>query len=224
MEDPAAVSARLTKTAKAIVDEARVLAHDAITESADTDNYTAAQFITSVTKSADLALKAGLAFTRDLFDQPTTVPDPGAAGRRQVADVMETIGRRMVRQAGAVARLQVAGDQIDALIGPARYERRRVYSEDFTAPGTGTRKLRFAADGRLTRPGTADPVPADLSFFYTPDGDDVTRLYDDELSSAQATFVIAVDPRRLISGIYVGVVEATDAAGATFDVPVDIAI
>ena len=192
MEDPAAVSARLTKTAKAIVDEARVLAHDAITESADTDNYTAAQFITSVTKSADLALKAGLAFTRDLFDQPTTVPDPGAAGRRQVADVMETIGRRMVRQAGAVAgetadtmetkpgspdawvRSMVKLANISllgsielaetALIGPARYERRRVYSEDFTAPGTGTRKLRFAADGRLTRPSFQ--VPAHQTSHY----------------------------------------------------------
>lgn len=253
MEDPAVVAARLTQTAKDLADQARTLAKQAIAESADTDNYTAAQFINTFTKSVDLAVKGGLQFTKDVLDQPGP-PDPNEEGRKQVADVMETIGRRMVRQAGAVAsdtasqmektpnspnlwvRSMVKLANISllgsielaetALIGPAKYELPLTLSEIYPAPGAVDRTLTLDADG-LRRPGTSDSIPATLVSFRTDTG--LAELAGGHLPATANTFRIGVDPRPLISGIYVGTVEVShiDAAGVMVvdgTVPVEIAI
>lgn len=250
MEDPAVVAARLTKTAKDLADQARVLAKQAIAESADTEKYTAAQFINTFTQSVDLAVKSGLQFAKDVLDQPGP-PDPHEAGRRQVADVMETIGRRTVRQAGAVAsdtatqmektpnspnlwmRSMVKLANISllgsielaetALIGPAKYEKHVIFSDVFAAPGNGDRTLTLTTDG-LRRPGTSDPIPATLVSFRHAASD--TRLADGRLPGGEASFRLGVDPRPLISGIYIGKVEVayTDVAGLPHVDLVDVEI
>jgi len=241
MEDPAVVANRLTQTAKGIIDEARALGRDAITESADVDTYTAAKFVDTVTRSVDLAVKGGMALTRDVLDQPVpSTPDPDAEGRRQVADVMETIGRRMIRQAGAVARetateldsntptptlwvrsmVKLANISLlgsielaeTALIGPAKYETNVLLSENFSAPGAGARELVLASPPGLTRPGTSDPIPAGLVGFYNAGPGAAAVLSGNKLAAGVTTFRIGVDPRPLISGMYVGQVEVRDAA------------
>lgn len=250
MEDPAVVAARLTQTAKDIADQARALAKQAITESADSDTYTAGQFIETFTKSVDLALKGGLQLTKDVLDQPGP-PDPHADGRKQVADVMETISRRMVRQAGAVARdtatqmektpnspnlwvrsmVKLANISLlgsielaeTALIGPAKYEKHLIFSDEFPAPGAVDRTLALTADG-LRRPGTSDPIPAALvSFRYATVR---AELAAGHLPAAERSFRLGVDPRPLISGIYLGTVTVsyTDTAGTEHVDPVAVEI
>ncbi len=257
MEDPAVVASRVTETAKGIADEARALANEAIAQSAEVQTYTAAKFIDTFTRTVNLAVKGSLQLSRDVLDQPGQ-DDPDADGRRQVADVMETISRRMVRQAGAVARdtaEKVEGQPYSpntwvrsmvklanisllgtielaetALIGPTKYEAPLTFSGEYHADGNGDRALRFKevtiaeqAAGQLSglhRPGTSDPIPAALVSFHAGTAAGEAQLPPGVLAGGpgnfrplgalavgQNTFRIGVDPRLLISGIYIGHVE-----------------
>ncbi|BBZ35131.1 hypothetical protein [Mycolicibacterium confluentis] len=255
MEDPAVVANRLTQTAKGIADQARAIATQAIAESADVSTYTTGQFIDSFTKSVDLAVRSGIQLTKDVIDRPPAKPDPGEEGRRQVADVMESIGRRMIRQAGAVAR-DAAGEfekkpnspdvwtrsmvklanisllgSIElaetALIGPAKYERPVTLSDSFVAPGSVDRLLRLKVGepgGGLRRPGTSDEIPAALVSFHFAGKGGNKPLPQDVLPKDKKRFRIGVDPRPLVSGIYVGTVEVVVGGKTTTTVPVEIAI
>ena len=253
MEDPAVVANRVTQTAKGIADQARAIARQAIAESADVKTYTTGQFIDTFTKSVDLAVRGGIQLTKDVVDRPAGKPDPHEDGRRQVADVMETIGRRMIRQAGAVAR-EAAGEfekkpnspdvwtrsmvklanisllgSIElaetALIGPAKYEVTITFSEPFVAPGAADRLLRLKEGqrGGLHRPGTSDAIPADLVSFHFAKGTKLP-LQGNVLPQDKKRFRVGVDPRPLISGIYVGDVEVVVNDTVIDTVPVEIAI
>ncbi len=251
MEDPAVVANRLTQTAKGIADQARVIANQAIAESADVETYTAGKFIDTFTKSVDLAVRSGIQLTKDVLDRPVAPPDPHEEDRRLVADVMETIGRRMIRQTGAV--LRDAADEFEnkpnspnlwvrsvvklanvsllgsielaetALIGPAKYERPLTFSDPFVAPGTVDRVLRLTPGG-LRRPGTSDEIPANLVSFHFAVGNGSTPLAQDVLPKGETEFRIGVDPRTLISGVYVGTVEVVAPNKPAIEVPVEIAI
>ena len=110
MEDPSVTAARLTATAKDVVDQARVIAKKGIADAADTKNFTAAKLVDSYMKMVDLALSGGMQATKDVLgvDAPadgSTLQTPEAAeGRKLVVDAMESIGRRMLRQTSAVAQ------------------------------------------------------------------------------------------------------------------------
>jgi hypothetical protein len=117
MDEPSVISARLTKTAKDTVDEARAIAKVAIADAADVKTFTAAKAIDSYTKAAELAMSSGMQAARDVLGiQP---PTPGGTpksqaeeGRRLVADAMEAISRRMLRESGKVAK--ETADALDA--------------------------------------------------------------------------------------------------------------
>lgn len=241
MEDPSVTAARLKETAKGVVDEARIIAKGAIADAADTDTYTAAKMVDSYMKMVDLAITGGLQATKDILgvdapqDGSTQQSDDSAEGRRLVADAIEAIGRRMLRQASVVA--QETADSLDktpngptiwarasvkladiallggiemaetALIGPAPFEREPIESDTYPAAGTGRRKLRLTAPG-LRRPGTADAIDdTQLRFRYRVDADDYSELTGGILQAGQGHFSIAVHPAGVISGLYVGSVE-----------------
>lgn len=256
MDEPGVVAQRLTETAKDVVDQARVIAKGAIADAADTDNFTAAKLIGSYMQMVDLALTGGLQATKDILgvDAPSTPQNPGAAeGRKLVADAMESISRRMLRQTSAVA--QETADLLDkkpnsptvwakamvkladiallggtemaetALIGPAPFEKTAIDSDTYPVTGTGPRTLKIRAPG-LRRPGTADPIPADhLKFFVRLDDTTVKEAPAGVLEDGETEFYIAAHPAGMISGMYVGVVEVLDQAGAliqTVDVEIPL--
>ncbi|MGE2689568.1 hypothetical protein [Mycolicibacterium pulveris] len=254
MEEPDVVAQRLTETAKDVVDQARVIAKGAIADAADIDNFTAAKMIDSYMKMVDLALTGGLQVTKDVLgvETPGAPQDQDAAeGRRLVADAMESISRRMLRQTSVVAK--ETADLLDknpnsptiwaqamvkmadiallggtelaetALIGPAPFEKKALDSDTYHVGGSGSRTLRIRAPG-LVRPGTADPIPTgQLKFFVRVD--DKTVKEGDVLEDGVDEFYISAQPAGMISGMYVGVVEVLDATGAviqTVDVEVPL--
>lgn len=245
MDEPSVIAQRLTDTAKDVVDQARVIAKGAIADAADVDNFTAAKLIDSYMKMVDLALTGGLQVTKDVLgvDTPSAPQDQNAAeGRRLVADAMESISRRMLRQTSAVA--QETADLLDknpnspsawaramvkladvallggtelaetALIGPAPFEKTAINSDDYQVGGTGKRTLHIKAPG-LMRPGTVDPIPAShLKFFVRIDAKTGQEAPGGVLEDGQTNFYISAHPAGLISGLYVGAVEVTNTAGA----------
>jgi hypothetical protein len=205
MDEPSIIANRLTETAKNTVDEARAIAKDAIADAADVEKYSAAKVIDSSMKVAELALSSGLQATRDVLGldpPPSGKPKSQAAeGRRLVADAMEAIARRMIRQSSHVA--QETADLVDknpgspsvwvqslvklgdiamlggielaetALIGPAPFEKKPAASDIVTATDKdGRRKIRVKQPKGLTRPGTADPIPTTSLRFYVAAGDE----------------------------------------------------
>lgn len=242
MEDPNVVAKRLTATAKDVVDQARVIAKDTI---ADLDNFTAAKLVDSYMKMVDLALTGGLQATKDVLgvDAPSAPQDQDAAeGRRLVADAMESISRRMLRQTSKVA--QDTADKLDknpnsptiwvqamvqladiallggtelaetALIGPAPFEKNAINSDRYTVGGTGRRTLRIRAPG-LIRPGTVDAIPASHLKFYVPIDDKTGKeAPGGVLEPGETEFYVAAHPAGMISGMYVGAVEVLDDTGA----------
>jgi hypothetical protein len=231
MDDPGVIANRLATTAKALVTEAQNLAVDACT-----DDPTAANMIVAYTKSVDLALSGTQRLMTALLKQEQPQEDSAAQGRNLLADALAVIGRRMVRQTGAVAR--EAADQVDkdksytpsawtksmvkladiavlgaiemaetALIGPAPFEVALMKSDDYHASGAGYRKLRVRTPTGLARPGTADAIPANKLCFYTANDATGVELDNDLLQAAQTKFCIAVDARGMISGVYVGFVD-----------------
>jgi hypothetical protein len=122
MDEPSVISARLTQTAKDTVDEARAIAKVAIADAADVKNFTAAKAIDSYTKAAELAVSSGMQAARDVMGihppAPGGVPKSQAEeGRRLVADAVEAISRRMLRQSGKV--FQETADAVDKNPGAA---------------------------------------------------------------------------------------------------------
>ncbi len=247
MEDPTVTTARLTATAKDVVDQARVIAKEAVANASDTKNFTAAKLINSYVKAIDLAITGALQATKDVLgvEAPkdgSTLPTPEAAeGRKLVADAMEAIGRRMLRQASKVA--QDTASDLDknpngptvwaksmvkladiallggielaetALIGPAPFEKAPVVSNHYPVGGAGNRKLKVRAPG-LCRPGTVDPIPSDKLRFFTVVGSKDVELTDATLGGAHNEFYISVHPGGMISGMYVGNVDVVNNAGA----------
>jgi len=220
MDEPSIIANRLTETAKNTVDGARAIAKDAIAEAAHVEHYTAAKVVDSYMKAAELALSSGLQATRDVLGidpPPSGKPTSQAAeGRRLVADAMEAIARRMIRQSSAVA--QETADLIDknpnspsvwvksavklgdiallggielaetALIGPAPFEKKAVASDVVKVTAKkGRRKVRVKQPEGLARPGTADPIPATQLRFYVPAGNRPAPETDTEASNGILT-------------------------------------
>jgi hypothetical protein len=236
MDDPGVIANRLTDAATDIVNEAKNIAVG--TNLAD---YTAANMVETYTKSIDLALSGAQRMFTALVKQEQVEDDSAAKGRQLVADAVATIARRMVRQTGAVAKetselmdkapyspsswtksmVKLADIALlgsiemaeTALLGPAPFETGLVMSDDITAPGSGRRLLRIATPG-LSRPGTSDAIPAGKLSYYTKKAADVVELPGAVLPSGKHTLRVAVDPRGLISGIYVGQIEAVEVDGA----------
>lgn len=109
MDEPSVISNRLTETAKDTIDGARAIAKDAIADAADVQNFTAAKVIDSYFRAVELAMTSSMQATKDVLG----IVPPGskgqkiteaAEGRRLVADAMEAIAKRMVRQAREVAK------------------------------------------------------------------------------------------------------------------------
>jgi hypothetical protein len=204
MEDPAVIAARVTSTAKDIVDQARAVAKVTVAQADDVDNFTAAMLVDAYTKSVNIALSGGIQLAKDVLgvDEPTgptQAPDPDAEGRRLVADAMEAITRRMIRQSGVVA--QETANKLDsnpnspstwaqsmvkfadivllggielaetALIGPGPFETAVRRSPVYAATGAGTRQLKVVEPAGIARPGTVDPIPAARLSFHVPKGD-----------------------------------------------------
>jgi hypothetical protein len=244
MEDPKDIAIRVTTTAKDIVDQARAIATEAIGQSSDVDKYTAAQLADTVTKSVELAFSGALQLNRDVLGVvPKPAPqqsDPGAEGRRLVADAMEAISRRMIRQTGRV--VAETADLADkqpysptiwvrsmvkladiallggielaetALIGPAPFEVEPRMSDTYPIGATGEARTLKVADPGLCRPGTADPIPAAQVWFDLPDGK--------RLAAGATEFRLVVNPAGLISGMYTGKVDV--GGGQTVDVEIAV--
>ncbi|SEH92738.1 hypothetical protein SAMN04489835_5799 [Mycolicibacterium rutilum] len=245
MEDPSVVAARLTATAKDVTEQAKKIAQEAIADTADPDNVTAAKLIGSYMKMVDLALTGGVQATKHVLgvDTPSTSADADAAeGRRLVADAMEAITRRMLRQSSVVA--QETADLLDkkpaspnvwaqamvkladitmlgatelaetALIGPAPFEREPARSDPYQVGGKGPRTLVVKAPG-LMRPGTADAVPAaNLKFMAPIDATTGRELVGGVLASTDDEFYLIANPAGMISGIYIGTVDVKAADGS----------
>ncbi len=218
MEDPAVIAARVTSTAKGIVDQARAVAKVTVAQADDVDNFTAAMLVDAYTKSVNIALSGGIQLAKDVLgvDEPTgqtQAPDPDAEGRRLVADAMEAITRRMIRQSGVVA--QETANKLDsnpnspstwaqsmvkfadivllggielaetALIGPGPFETAVRRSIVYPVAGKGNRQLRVKQPAGIARPGTVDPILESRVSFSVPQG-----LSDDE-----------TDDKMLVDGI-----------------------
>jgi hypothetical protein len=203
MEDPAVIAARVTSTAKDIVDQARAVAKVTIAQASDVDKFTAAMLVDAYTKSVNVALSGGIQLAKDVLgvDEPSgpaQPPDPDAEGRRLVADAMEAITRRMIRQSGVVA--QETATKLDsnpnspttwaqsmikfadivllggielaetALIGPGPFETAVRKSPVYPVKGAGKRQLRVVQPGGIARPGTVDPIPDPILSFRVPQG------------------------------------------------------
>ncbi len=240
MEDPSVTAARLTATAKDVVDQARAIAKKGIADAADPKKVTAAKLVDSYMQMVDLAITGGVQAAKDVLgveapeDGSTQQTDATAEGRRLVADAMEAIGRRMLRQTSKVA--QDTASELDknpngptiwakamvkladvallggielaetALIGPAPFERDAILSDRYPVGGNGRRQVKIRAPG-LMRPGTADPIPSTKLRFIAFDnaGDETgTEAPDGVLTNGKTQFSIAAQPAGMISGMYVG--------------------
>lgn len=245
MDEPSVIAQRLTETAKDVVDQARVIAKGAIADAADPDNFTAAKLVDSYMKMVDLALTGGLQATKDVLGvaAPGAPQDQDAAeGRRLVADAMESISRRMLRQTSVVAQetaglldknpnsptiwakamvkmadiALLGGTELaeTALIGPAPFEKKPIDSDRYKVGGAGRRTLNIRAPGFI-RPGTADPIPAgQLKFFVPIDDETGKEAPGGVLEPGETEFYITAHPAGMISGMYVGAVEVLDDKGA----------
>jgi hypothetical protein len=215
MEDPAVIASRLTSTAKDVVDQARAVAKVTIAQAADVDKFSAAMLVDAYTQSVNVALSGGIQLAKDVLgvDEPpgsAQPPDPDAEGRRLVADAMEAITRRMIRQTGKVAEetatrldsnpnspstwaqsmvkfadiVLLGGIELaeTALIGPGPFETAVRKSPVYPAAGTGNRQLRVVQPTGIARPGTADPISDPELSFYVPQGDPDDDTDDVKLS------------------------------------------
>jgi len=216
MEDPAVIASRVTSTAKDIVDQARAIAKVTINQAADVDKFTAAMLVDAYTKSVNVALSGGIQLVKDVLgvDEPLGAPqpqDPDAEGRRLVADAMEAITRRMIRQSGVVAAetatkldsnpsspstwaqsmvkfadiVLLGGIELaeTALIGPGPFETAVRKSPVYPAAGAGNRLLKVVTPPGIARPGTVDPIPDSHLSFYAPHGDPDDDSDDTKLSA-----------------------------------------
>jgi hypothetical protein len=111
MEEPGVIADRLNATAKDTIAQAREIGKQAIADAADVDQFTATKVINSYMQAADLAITSGMQAAKDMFGvapppQGTalTSEEEAAEGRRLVADAMEAISRRMMREASLVAQ------------------------------------------------------------------------------------------------------------------------
>jgi len=213
------IISRVATTTNDIVDKsADVLREESKKIDDDKKTYTVSDAIETVTRLMDVGITGASDLGKIALEErpPQTTLALG--------DYVVSVARRMVSQAGSVAKaasvelqkqnytpdkwLESMTRMIDITIagtmevvetiaaGPARFERSRVRSDPFSAPeSSDTRVLRIETP--LKRDATDDVVPVDKITFDPP-----------TLVPPNVEFHVLVDPSGLESGVYTGTVKA----------------